>query len=70
MSNSQVGKGGDICTLTQHPKPEVRVTEGSAQHPQSAWWFLLQQGVRPLPLEVEWWHGEEGRQPYRGCVGG
>lgn len=28
--------------------------------------FLLQQGVRLLPLELEWWHGEEGEQPCHG----
>lgn len=29
--------------------------------------LLLQQSVRPLALELEWWHGEEGEQPCQGC---
>lgn len=67
MSHSQAGKGTDLCTLTQHAKTEVRVTEGAASIPRVlsmigssllAGWdsteFLLQQGVGPLALELEW----------------
>lgn len=25
------------------------------------------QGLGPLALELEWWHGEEGEQPCHGC---
>lgn len=70
MSHSQAGKGTDLCTLTQHAKTEVRVTEGAASIPRvprglsmigfsllEGWdstEFLLQQGVGPLALELEW----------------